>query len=244
MATKTAILKGTLYLKKVGSTQLLPSGNSTKITQATEIEEKTIPNAQNPGGGNYDSFKRPKAVKLSVSFRDMLKSVVEIAFGAKITTITGGAVADEAHADIVLGSLIPTVKRQDMTAPMTVEKGGTPLVEGVDYLRKRAGIIPLAGGTLVASDDITMSYTAVPVSRIDGMMNTASEYYGLFDGVNERTGQPAYGEYYRLSFGPANSVELIGDEFVSFDCEAECLADDTKPANASPFYHFELGDVE
>lgn len=244
MAVKTAILKGTLYLKKVGSTLMLSTGNATKITQTAEIEELSIANAQNPGGGNHDIFKRPKSVKLACSFRNMEKSVLEIAFGAKLTTVAGGPVVDEAHTDIKLGSLIPTLKRQDMTIPLTVEKGVTPLTEGVDYQRKRAGIIPLAGGSLVDLDDITISYTALAVTRVDGMMYTSSEYEGLFDGINERNGQPALGNYYRLQFGPAKQIDLIGDQFVSFDCEAEVLADDTKPATVSPFYHFDLGGIE
>lgn len=244
MASTTAILKGTLYLKKLGTTSLLSAGNATKISMAVEIEEKTVPNTQTPGGGNHDSFKRPKAVKLSCSFRNLPRIVLEISFGAKLTTIAGGAVVAEAHNDIVLGSLITTLKRQDMTAALTVKKGVTTFVEGVDYQRKRAGIIPLVGGTMVALDDITFDYTALDVVRVDGLMNTSTECYGLFDGVNERNGEPAYGEYYRLLFGPASNIELVGDEFVSFDCDAECLADDTKPATASPFYHFELGGIE
>ncbi|MBI2278199.1 MAG: hypothetical protein HYU74_12665 [Dechloromonas sp.] len=244
MAVTTAILKGELFLRKVGSTDLLSTGNATKITMTTEIEEKTIPNTQNPGGGNHDSFKRAKSCKLSISFRNLLKTTAEIAFGAKITAVAGGPIVDEAHADIVLGSLIPTVKRQDMTVALTAMKGVTPLVEGVDYRRKRAGIIPLAGGALIAADDITLSYTSLAVSRIDGLMNTTTEFFGLFDGVNERKSSPAYGEYYRLAFGPASNVELVGDEFVSLDVEAECLSDDTKPATDSPFYHFEIGGIE
>ena len=65
MSAPTAILKGTLYLKKLGGTQLLSTGNATKIALSHEIEEKTIPNTQNPGGGNHDSFKRAKAGKLA-----------------------------------------------------------------------------------------------------------------------------------------------------------------------------------
>lgn len=245
MAVKTAILKGTLYLKKQGSSELLTTGNTTKITLQTEIEEKPMTNAQNPGGGNYDAFKRPSSVKLQCSFREMHRNVLEIAFGAKLTTVAGGAVADEPHNDIVLGSLIPTAKRQDMTAVLTATKGATPLVEGVDYLRKRAGIIPLAtSAILVAGDDITVTYTAQAVTRVDGLMYTSQEFGGVFDGINERLNVPAYGEFYRLSFGPASNIELIGDDFVSFDCEAENLADDTKPATASPFYHFELGGID
>lgn len=244
MAVNTAILKGTLYLRKVGTTKLLTTSNATKISMATEIEEKTVANSQTAGGGNHDAFKRPKSCKLSVSFRNMEKTVLEIAFGAKLTTVAGGAVVGEAHNDIEIGSLIPTVKRQDLAIAMVVKKGVTTYVEGVDYLRKRAGIIPLASGSMVALDDITIDYTAVATTRVDGLMYTSSEFYGLFDGLNERNNQPAYGEYYRLQFGPASNIELIGDDYVSFECTAECLADDTKPASASPFYHFELGGIE
>jgi len=243
MSSPTAILKGPLYLKKLGETSMLSTGNATKITLSHEIEEKTIPNTQNPGGGNHDSFKRPKAVKLACTFRNMTKQVLEIAFGAKVTTVAGGAIVDEAHNDIVLGSLIKTAKPSDLTIAMTVEKAAVPLVEGVDYQRVRAGIIPLTGGTLVAADDITISYTAVATSRVDGLMYTSSEFEGLFDGINERDGKPAMGTFYRLVFGPAANVDLVGDEFISFDCEAECLADDSKAATESPFYFFEIGGI-
>jgi hypothetical protein len=243
MASPTAILKGTLYLRKVGDTQLLSTGNATTITLSHEIDEKTIPNMQNPGGGNHDSFKRPKAVKLAVSFRNMSKQVLEIAFGAKVTAVAGGAIVAEAHNDIVLGSLIKTAKPSDLAIAMVVEKGATTYVEGTDYQRVRAGIIPLATGTMVAGDDITIDYTAVASHRVDGLMYTSSEFYGLFDGANERKGSPAVGNFWRLVFGPASKIELVGDDFVSFDCEAENLADDTRPATESPFYFFEIGGI-
>ena len=243
MSSPTAILKGQLYLKKLGETSMLSTGNATKITLSHEIEEKTIPNTQNPGGGNHDSFKRPKAVKLACTFRNMTKQVLEIAFGAKVTTVAGGAIVDEAHNDIVLGSLIKTAKPSDLTIAMVVERSAVPLTEGVDYQRVRAGIIPLTGGSLLAADDITISYTAVATARVDGLMYTSSEFEGLFDGINERDGKPAMGTFYRLVFGPAANVELIGDEFISFDCEAECLADDSKAATESPFYFFEIGGI-
>lgn len=244
MSSPTAILKGPLYLKKTsGGTQLLSTGNATKLTLTHEIEEKTIPNMQNPGGGNHDSFKRPKAVKLACAFRNMSTQVLEIAFGAKVTAVTGGAITAEAHNDIVLGSLIKTVKPSDMAIAMTVKKGATTYVEGTDYQRVRAGIIPLATGTMVAADDITIDYTALATSRVDGLMYTSTEFSGVFDGINERDGKPAMGTFYRLVFGPAANVELVGDEFVSFDCEAEVLADDTKSATESPFYFFEIGGI-
>ena len=243
MSSPTGIIKGPLYLKKLGETALLSTGNATKITLSHEIEEKTIPNMQNPGGGNHDSFKRPKAVKLACAFRNMTKQVLEIAFGAKVTTVSGGVVPAEAHNDIVLGSLIKTVKPSDLALSMTVEKGGTTYVEGTDYQRVRAGIIPLADGTMVAGDDITIDYTGLATSRVDGLMYTSSEFSGVFDGINERNGKPAVGTFYRLVFGPASNVELVGDDFISFDCEAECLADDSKPATESPFYFFEIGGI-
>ncbi len=246
MGITTAILKGTLYLKKKGSTQRLSTGNATKIALQQNIVEKSMVNTQTLGGGNHDAFKQPDSVKLSIQFRNLLVPVAEIAFGGTVTDITGGAVTDEAHADIVLDSLIVTAKRQDLALAMTVKKGAVVLVEGTDYQRKRAGIIPLSTGSLIAGDDITISYTALAVKRIDGLMSTATEYEGIFDGANERSGKPAFGTMYRLSFGPATNIELVseGGDYISFDCEAELLADDSKPANQSPFYHFEIGGIE
>ena len=51
------------------------------------------------------------------------------------------------------------------------------------------------------------------------------------------------GSFHRLVFGPAQNFELVSEGFVSFDCEAECLADDTRPASESPFYFFEIGGI-
>ena len=242
MATTAAIFKGIVSLQD-GDGPLLSTGNPTKVQLTQEIEEKNIPNTRTPGGGNYENYKRVKAAKLSFQFRDLLKQVVEIVFGGKLTTIAGGAVTDEAHSDIVIGGLILTNKRQDMSAAMTVKKGATSLVEGTDYRRQRAGIVPLTGGSLIAGDDITMDYTSLTVTRIDGLMNTTKEFRCVFDGVNERNNQPVLGEFYRLAFGPASNIDLVGDDHVSFDVEAELLADDTKPASESPFYHFEMGGV-
>lgn len=245
MATTTAMFKGELYLRPISAaiSALLSTGNATKVALSSEIEEKSIPNTMTPGGGNHDSFKRVKAAKLSLQFRNMTKQTLEIAFGAKVTAVAGGSVVDEAHNNIVLGGLIKTDERQDVSAPMTVKKASAVLAEGTDYQRKRAGIIPLAGGALANDDDITISYTSLPVVRIDGLMNTTKEFYGLFDGINERTSQPVMGEFYRMAFGPATNIDLVGDEFISFDCEAELLADDTKAATESPFFHFEMGGV-
>lgn len=243
MSAKTAIIKGPLYLTKLGGTETLSTGNSTKIALQQEIEEITVPNTQNPGGGNHDSYKRIKALKLSCSFRDMTRQVAEIAFGAKVTTITGGAVSAEAHNDIVIGSLIRTTKPSDTAVAMTVEKGATTYVEGTDYQRVRAGIIPLATGTMVAGDDITIDYTALATARIDGMMYPSQEFSGFFDGVDERHNQPWMADFYRLVFGPAANVELVGDQFVSFDCDAECLADESKPVTESQFYNILVGSL-
>lgn len=244
MAVKTAIFKGPLYLRPASGGALLSTGNSTKIQLAQEIEELTVPNMQNPGGGNHDAFKRVKSVKLAISFRDMTKQVAEIVFGASIAAVTAGPVTDEPHDDIVLGSLIPLLKPQDTSAVMTVEKAGTPLTVGVDYKRVRAGIIPLTGGSLIAGDDVTITYTALAASRIEGLMMTSKEFYGLLDAINERTGQPAIGDFWRLAFGPAKSIDLASEGFVSFDCEAELLSDDSRPVNESPFYRFLVGGLD
>ncbi len=245
MATQSGIIKGTAYLAKAGVGQLLPAGNASKCEYSIETEDKELPDYQNPGGGLDDSFTRLKSSKIALSFRHMKKHVLELVTGGVATAVTAGAVTDEAHNDIVLGGLIVTAKRQDMAVAMTVKEGATTLVEGVDYTRVRAGIVTLETSILINDgDDLLISYSSLASEKIQGQVNLTDEYHVVFDGVNERNGQPILADWFRCQFGPAKNIQFIGDDFVSFDVEAKLLKDETKTATgASQYYTLEIGGL-
>lgn len=244
MATKTAIIAGTPHFAPVGVNSFTDLGNTSKITVAHEVEKVTIPNYQG-GGGNDDAFERLTAVKVTLSARRVSIPLLEIALGGTASAVVAGAVADEPHTVVALGTMIALDHMQDMDATLTVEPAvsGAAFVEGVDYIRKRAGFVPIVGGGIAADDELVVSYTKAKHLRIQAMLSTSAERAFLFDGINERTGKPWASRYHRVAWGVAKSVELIGTEFASFDIEGEVLAwDGITAVGKSKFYEMLVGD--
>jgi hypothetical protein len=238
MSTQAGILKGTPYIGLFGAANpLLPAGNTSKCSFSIETETKELPDFQNPGGGLDDNFDRLKSSKVALSFRHMKKHVLELVTGGVATTQAAGAVTAEAHNDIALGGLIVFAKAQNLALTCTVKKGATTYVEGTDYTRVRAGIIPLASGTMVAGDDITVDYTGLAAESIEGQIELTREYHVVFDGINERTGNAMLADWFRVKFGPAKNIEFIGDDYISFDVEGTLLKDESKTGTGISQYY-------
>lgn len=228
MAVKTAIIKGTPYLSDVGVNAGVPLGNTSKLTYAVETETKDLPDFQNPGGGLDDSFTRFKAATVSLACRHISVKTLELALGGTASSVAAGAIVDEAKTVVSLDTLIALDHMQDMSIACIVKNsaGAVTYVEGTDYLRKRAGIIPITGGAIAAAATIKISYSKLKHQRIQALVNMIQENRLLFDGINERTNQPWSAILHRVKFGPAKNFEFIGDDFISFEIEGKLLAYD------------------
>jgi len=244
MATKTAIINGTPYVSLVGVNAGESLGNTSKLSVAIAVDKKELPNYQG-GGGNDDAFERFKSGTISLSARHVSISVLEMALGGTATAVAAGAVAGEEHEVIEVGKLLSLDHMQDMSASLTVtpSAGGAALEEGVDYIRKRAGIIPIGGG-IAAGTELSFAYTKHKHQRIQALLSTVTERGLLFDGINERTNKPWVARFHRVSFGVAKSLEFIGEDFASFDVEGEILAaDHITETGKSRFYEVLVGDL-
>ncbi len=244
MAIQAGIIKGTAYLGK-GTGALLPAGNTSKCSYSIETEDKELPDFQNPGGGLDDSFVRLKSSKIAFSFRHMKKHVLELVTGGTSTAQTAGAVTDEAHNDVVIGGLIATSKAMDLSVAPVVKVGAATKTVGVDYTVVRAGILlPATGGSILAMDDVLISYTSLAAEKIEGQISLSDDYHVIFDGVNERTSKPLLADWYRVQFGPAKNIEFIGDDYISFDVEGKLLKDETKTGvGASQYYSLRVAGL-
>ncbi len=242
---KTAVVNGTPHLAPVGSNSFTALGNTTKLTAAHAVDKKTLPNLQG-GGGNDDSFEKLNSATLSMSCRHVSIALLAMAFGGTVSAVNSGAVADEPHTVVALDTLIMLDSMQDMSVALVVKDttGTTTYIEGTDYVRKRAGFIPLASGAITAAEDLKVSYTRSVHQRVQALLNTSTERGFLFDGINERTGKPWSYLYHRVNWGVAKNIELIGEDYISFDVEGEVLAYDgiTDPAK-SKFYEVLIGDA-
>lgn len=237
-ASQARIFKGSAYAAPFATpAALAPFGNIAKITLAADVEVKELPDYENPGGGLAESYTRFKSGKITLDLKRVSAKNLAMALGGKATAISAGAVVGEAVV-ATLDCLCPIAKPQDMAIAMQVKDSGgtTTYVEGTDYIRKRAGIIPLASGTITAAQALKISYTALAGNTIEGLVDLTAEYRILLDGVDEVSGEVSRPDFYRVKFGPAKSIDWLGDDFVTLSLEGTLLKDESKTGTGASQY--------
>lgn len=148
----------------------------------------------------------------------------------------GGAVVDEPHA-YVAGGII--CLNSPKVSAVTVKVGATTAVLGTDYVLDAdfGTIHPLVGSTLFASDaDVTVSYTAAAVKRVDAFTATAQpERFLRFEGLNTYNGDLILLEAPRVAIQPLTGLEYINDNFGKADFTGNILLDE-KILTGSQFF--------
>lgn len=229
-ASQSRVFKGTPYAAPYATPNKLVSfGNTAKLTFAPELETKDLPDYENPGGGVAESFTRIKSAKITLELKRVSVANLALALGGKATVVAAGAVVDEA-VEANLGCLCLLGKPQETSAALTVKNaaGTTTYVEGEDYLRKRAGFIPLATGAIVDGAALSVSYTGKAGHSLEALVDLTAEYRVLLDGIDEVSGDSARPDFFRVKFGPAKSIEWIGDDYATLLLEGTLLKDESK----------------
>lgn len=222
--------KGSVYLKKRGSAtaKRLPIGNVTALDIAISDDTKELLDYQNAGGGTLDRIVRIKSVTAKAKTSNLDSTNLAMALRGTNTVAVGAPIADEAHADIQLGSLIVLSRLPDLAIPVTV-KVGAATIPAADYEMRRSGLwIKSDATTLIALDDILVSYTALADNLIQALVSSGDEYELVFDGLNEaRSGKATVITAYRCTLSPAKSLGLISDNFGELELELTLLADES-----------------
>lgn len=231
--------KGTIYAKLSGGARL-PLGNCSKLQLAVETEEKNLPDYESAGGGNVASDERITNVTASVTAHDLSPQNIAIASRGAVTAYAGGAVTDEAHADIVVGGLIILDHIPDMTASVVVKRGATTLTVNSDYsLTGRSGITTIAGGanTLLDGDDLTVTYTGLADSIVQALVNAGLEYELFFDGLNEaRSGDAVQLTLHKAKPSPS-SIDFLSDDYAGLELNFKVVKDSTKNGTTVSQYY-------
>lgn len=228
--SQSRVFKGTPYAAPYATPNKLTSfGNTAKLTFSPELETKDLPDYESPGGGVAESYTRIKSAKITLELKKVSVANLALALGGKATVVAAGAVVDEA-VEANLGCLCLLAKPQDMSVALTVKDatGTTTYVEGTDYTRKRAGFVPLATGDILDGDVLKVSYTAKAGHSLEALVDLTAEYRVLLDGVDEVSGEAVRPDFFRVKFGPAKSVEWIGDDYATLSLEGTLLKDETK----------------
>ena len=228
MASQHRILKGTPWLADFTTPLKLASlGNTAKITLTTEVDEKSVADNENSGGGNAEVLYRPKAPKISIELKKVSAANLAFAMGGTLTPIAAGAVVDEEHTAYV-GCFIPLNKPQDKSVALTVKVGAVAKNAGVDFVRRNGGIYIPAGSSIIDGDTVKISYTAKAGNRLEALVNTTKEFRIVIEDFDEVSDDLVLPDFYRVRFSPAKSIDFIGDDFVSLVVEGTLLNDDSK----------------
>lgn len=200
-------------------------GNASGVKIAIEQETKTQPNYRG-GGGNAAEITKVKSVKLSFTMNDFSNANMALALRGKVEVLTAGTVDDE-PITAVLDGLARTAFMIDTTVDPVVknEAGAVTYVKDTDYVVSAGGIRALTGGAITAGQALKVSYTKKAGNVLQALTESGTTVPVVIDGVNDATGKPWVLDFYKWSPSPTAGLDLIGDDFGSFDIEGGVLAD-------------------
>lgn len=223
--------KGHVFLQRrnIAGAKMVPIGNCLSLQYGVAEDKKELQDFTSAGGGVLDTLSTIKSVTAKMKVSNLSAANIAIALRGGVASQAGAAVADEAHADIALGSLVELARLPDLGATITVKKGATVVASAGNWQAVTAGIwiAPDAVG-LTAGDDITVTYAALADDTVQALVEANAEYTMLFSGLNEaRSGRPVVVKTLRVKFSPTKALDLIGDKFGELDFEVDALSDPT-----------------
>lgn len=218
---------GKIWLREIGgSGGLTQVGNASQLQFSVTEDTKELKDFTQPGGGTYNEVRRISAVEMSATIHDLsAQNLARALYGAASTEATG-TVTDEAHNDIVIGALVPTLFLP--SAITAVKRASTTLTLNSDYTVEPSGIVPLSGGanSVVAGDDLLITYTKAAQDVVQALVNSGKEYELLFDGLNEaRSGKRTRVRAWRVKVGALAQLALIGEEYAAMEVTGKLLKD-------------------
>jgi len=94
-----------------------------------------------------------------------------------------------------------------------------------DYIVSAAGIRALSTGAITAAESLKVTYTSKAGNALQALVESGEEVKVVVDGINDVTGKASVLKFYRWKPTPTSGLDLIGDDFGSFDIEGGVLAD-------------------
>ncbi|MGI2021722.1 hypothetical protein [Shewanella glacialipiscicola] len=201
-------------------------GNASGVKIAIEQDTKSQPNYRG-GGGNAAEITRVKSVKLSFTLNDFSNQNMALALRGKVEVLAAGAVVTPESIIAVLDGLADTAFMIDTTVEpvVTDTTAATTFVKDTDYVVSAGGIRALSTGTITAEQPLKVTYTKKAGNAMQALTESGQTVPVVIDGVNDATGKPWTLKFFKWTPSPTAGMDLIGDDFGSFDIEGGVLAD-------------------
>lgn len=119
--------------------------------------------------------------------------------------------------------------------------GKTAVVANVDYEVRAGGILVYPGVTR-AGETWTFGYTRAQTDVVQALVTSGKEYEMLFEGLNEaRSGKRTIIRAYRVKFGAAQNLALLGEDYAVLEVTGKLLKDTTKTgAGVSQYFQAQI----
>lgn len=221
---------GKFWYRVKGTNTYIEFGNVNEATFSADEERVELRDYESTGGGNCNVVSRLTTPQLTLTVSNLCPGTLAIGLRAGVTATAGGAQTDEAHTAYD-DSLTQFTYLPDVTQSITVTgSGGTPTyVLDTDYTVANTGIVTLSSGSIGDGTAIEVDYTSLGTSRIESLINTASEYEIILDGINEaQSNSPFSVKFHKVKFSPLAALPFIAtDDFATIELVGEVLADST-----------------
>jgi hypothetical protein len=244
------------YADRIARTAgFLPVGNASNFAiNATENTE-SVRDYTSPAGGTACSIREINEVTIALSLRCHSPRNWSLAANGsgEDKAVEKVAVVNEPHV-LWPGAVEPLEHLVDDSVEVVVKAAGTPTTAyqlGKDYEITPAGAIRhLASGAIPAPTvtmgqgvpNITVSYTRRDQTLIQ-LYSVAPRSMALhFDGINvvQSPVQPVHFDLYKVVFGPAAKIDVIGDNLAVLELTGTVERDNTRPSGtlAEPFSQY------
>lgn len=229
--TMTYVGKGKVFLADNGApaTGLTEVGLVTNLKVSVAQEEKKLADFTAPGGGTYNKLTRVTDVTIELSLRELLPENLSKALYGTSSKLAAGNVSAEMVTVAALGALLPLTKAGASSVVVKNQAGSVTYVAGTDYRVTGAGIIVLPGGSITASQQLSVSYSYPQQNLLQALTTSGGEYRLVLDGLNEaESGKAVMLDVFRVKFSPTDGLEMIGDDFATLTIKGAVLKDTSK----------------
>ncbi len=220
---------------------------------ATETTE-TVKDYQNPAGGTACTIREIDTIGIDLTLRCHSPRNWSLATSGAgdDQEIASQAIVDEPHV-LWAGTVEPLDNLIDESVAVVVTSidGNTTYAVGTDYEVTPAGSIRALEGSTIPAPTITMgvgqpnihvSYTRKPQQLIELYAKPTPEMSLHFDGYNvaEKPIVPVHFDLFRVVFGPAATVSVIGDNLAQLELKGTVERDPTRSSGTldNPFSQF------
>jgi len=244
IADESYIGKGNIFLAPYSGTGALrPLGNCSALSINKTKDEKSLLDFTDAGGGKANILERISAVNFNFTAHDLSADNAALLTRGIKSAVTSGAVTDEQHT-AYQGGLVLFDNIPDLTQTITIEVGATAMDEGDDYIVTPGGIMVLTGGAINNGDTVLCTYTKKAGNKVEALTGAATNYKLVFVGLNEaQSGREVTIEVHKYKPGVAETIDLIGDDYGSYNVTGEALKDSAiTGAGLSKFYTVKMAN--